>query len=307
MKSHHESCRPKHKLASARKRTGPITDCRHGFPRPLALKAEWTSTGSIQQRRRSHWINNYNPFLLVSLRCNHDIKHMWGTDTNQLSAMVYATNYMTKTSRKLLNTVICVRVGLEYSLVRSNAGLHQEALGRYNKNVRTRDRAPEVATKIVIEMVHNQLQRDVELSLQTVVACLAGYPERYVSHIPVLLLLQPFVDWVESEDAEQEVPELPLHPAHRDTESFGIMSGKLGRQLTIYNQRMDYCLRPAGLSDCCLYDFRMCWDKVKLSKRNTARDWNQHTLDLLATSLEDGSEPTDDVLQQLLQGKHLFD
>ena len=173
----------------------------------------------------------------------------------------------------------------------ADAALCQEALGRYDKKVRTPDRAPEVANKIVIEMVHNQLQRDVELSLQTVVACLAGYPERYVSHIPVLLLLQPFVDWVESEDAKQELPELPVHPAHRDTESFGIMSGKLAGQVTISNQRMDYCLRPAGLNGCCLYDFRMCWDKVNLSKRHTARDWNQHTLDLLATSLEDVSEP----------------
>lgn len=50
----------------------------------------------------------------------------------------------------------------------------QESIGRYNKNIRTADRAPEIASKIVLEMVHNQLQRDVELSAQTVVACLAG-------------------------------------------------------------------------------------------------------------------------------------
>ena len=66
-------------------------DCRHGFPRPLIEKAHFASDGCIQLRRLSHWINNFNPYFLAALRCNHDIKHLWGTDTNIMTVVVYCT------------------------------------------------------------------------------------------------------------------------------------------------------------------------------------------------------------------------
>lgn len=47
----------------------------------------------------------------------------------------------------------------------------QESIGRYNKNIRTADRAPEIASKIVLEMVHNQLQRSPFCSNRCRVPC----------------------------------------------------------------------------------------------------------------------------------------
>ena len=58
-------------------------------------------------RRLSHWINNFNPYFLAALRCNHD---MWGSDTHIMTVIVYMTNYMTKIQRRLLSTVMLVQV-----------------------------------------------------------------------------------------------------------------------------------------------------------------------------------------------------
>ena len=122
MKSHHESCRKasdkeklqklKHK-GKAKERDAEI-DCRHGFPRPLVEKAHFGGDGCIQLRRLSHWINNFNPYFLAALRCNHDIKHLWGTDTNIMTVVVYCTNYMTKVQRRLLSTVMLVQVRFQH-------------------------------------------------------------------------------------------------------------------------------------------------------------------------------------------------
>jgi len=66
-------------------------------------QAQFTSDGRIALRRMSHWINGFNPWFLAALRCNHDIKHMWGNYVDQLAALFYMTNYMTKQNKKLLN------------------------------------------------------------------------------------------------------------------------------------------------------------------------------------------------------------
>ena len=82
MKQHHESCRKasdKEKLQRLKRRAKgkpvdkPEIDCRHGFPRPLVENAHFAEDGSIVLRRLSHWINNFNPYFLAALRCNHDI------------------------------------------------------------------------------------------------------------------------------------------------------------------------------------------------------------------------------------------
>jgi hypothetical protein len=118
MKNHHESCRKasdKEKLQKLRRKSKAKEreeeiDCRHGFPRPLVETAHFAGDGCIQLRRLSHWINNFNPYFLAALRCNHDIKHLWGTDTNIMTVVVYCTNYMTKVQRRLLSTVMLVQV-----------------------------------------------------------------------------------------------------------------------------------------------------------------------------------------------------
>ena len=53
--------------------------------------------------------------------------------------------------------------------------------------------------------------------------------------------------------------------------------------MTVSNLRLDYALRPDGLDKCSLYDFRMCWEKCKLSRKpgrqSASPDWSTDTLD----------------------------
>jgi hypothetical protein len=62
--------------------------------------------------------------------------------------------------------------------------------------------------RTVLMKVQNQLQRDVELSMQTVVSCLADYPERYVSHTPATLCFKPFIDCIDADDQAREHVEI---------------------------------------------------------------------------------------------------
>ena len=69
--------------------------------------------GRIALRRMSHWVNGFNPWFLVALRCNHDVKHLWGNCVDQLAALFYITNYMTKQSKTLLNIFAVVEAAVE--------------------------------------------------------------------------------------------------------------------------------------------------------------------------------------------------
>lgn len=83
------------------------------------------------------------------------------------------------------------------------------------------------------------------------------------------------------------------------------MAGKRRQQFSITNQRLDYCLRPDGLTKCSLFDWRMCWGKVHLQRRRSgiaAHDWNEKTLERVSSLLEDVAEPSDEILQELFQG-----
>ena len=117
--------------------------------------------------------------------------------------------------------------------------------------------------------VQNQLQRDVELSMQTVVSCLAGYPERYVSHSPATLCFKPFIDCIDADDQARGHVEI-LRPEDSlqgtpATESFSVQGH--GKHVTVSNLRLDYALRPDGLDNCSLYDFRLCWEKCKQARQ----------------------------------------
>ena len=113
--------------------------------------------------------------------------------------------------------------------------------------------------------MHNHLQRDVQLSLQTVVSTLAGFPERYVSHKPVSLCTIPFLALIEQDDRERGNSECEYKAAGEGApmgEQFRTVKMDSGGRV-VTNLRLDYELRPDGLDDCCLYDFVMCWQKDK--------------------------------------------
>jgi len=124
----------------------------------------------------------------------------------------------------------------------------------------------------LLNKVHNSLQRDVEFSFQTVMAAMAGFPERYCSHIYHSLIMAPFLRMITESDLNQSDQQSVMSDSSTG-DSFLI--SEANGQTTLSNQRMDYTLRPDGLDGCSLYDFVGYWDKHPLGSPRIYTDWTE--------------------------------
>src|SRR5207302_1691985 len=95
--------------------------------------------------------------------------------------------------------------------------------------------------------------------------------ERYLSHRPARLVMYPFLNALEQDDASRGVFECQYDkdPEHSEKSSEQYKLTTLPATETkasesfVSNARMDYELRPPPLNSCCLYDFNVCWQKTK--------------------------------------------
>jgi len=143
-----------------------------------------------------------------------------------------------------------------------------------NTEGRTDASSGELDSRDLLTKVHNALQRDVELSFQTVVASMAGFPERYRSHTYHNLIMAPFLQWL-AESGLEDCPDQQSSSTGGDS----LLVSDVKGQFTLSNQRMDYTFRPDGLDNCSLYDFVGCWEKQLLGKTQTYYDWTQEDID----------------------------
>lgn len=73
--------------------------CRHGFGgsgKPLIKETFFNAQNKIEFKRDHPFLNNFNPYILISLRCNHDIKWLERAKSDSMAAIYYITNYVTK-------------------------------------------------------------------------------------------------------------------------------------------------------------------------------------------------------------------
>ena len=82
---------------------GKNGQCRFRFPRLLHGHTHWNGEeGMMKIKRNDRWINPFNPYMLLSLRCNHDIKFLSsGLDATALA--YYICNYVTKSELSTYN------------------------------------------------------------------------------------------------------------------------------------------------------------------------------------------------------------
>ena len=129
----------------------------------------------------------------------------------------------------------------------------------------------------LLSKVHNSLQRDVELSFQSVMAAMAGFPERYRSHTYHNLIMAPFLQMLaETDDTADSIGQ---HSGAAGASGDSFFISNVNGQKTLSNQRMDYMLRPAALDNCSLYDFVGCWDKQAWGKHRTYMEWTQEEIE----------------------------
>ena len=236
--------------------------CRFDKPGALNETPHFDREGNPVLRRRHHYCGSYNPFMLGALRCNHDVTSMWGFGTKHMAVIMYITNYITKLNQKLLT---------QLPFVVKAAKQHQKSKLRREGQLPAVHFEADEEAHAFLNKVHYYLQRDVQLSMQTVVHTLAGFKERYLSHKPVKLNLTPFLSCLEDDDAKREHAECEFErraPKDRN-EHFHVQEADDGRRF-LANARMDYELRPKGLDNCCLYDYTVCWTKRKRPRAKAA-------------------------------------
>ncbi|OWZ02958.1 hypothetical protein PHMEG_00025393, partial [Phytophthora megakarya] len=93
--SHTSSCFKTSKLAGSKE------VCRYGFPRERELCSRIDESGFHPHRQIAHeYINGFNPTIMETFRCNHDIQLLLG-GTGSTDRIYYCCKYVTKTQKRM--------------------------------------------------------------------------------------------------------------------------------------------------------------------------------------------------------------
>ena len=92
--------------------------CRHGYGKnnegkPLIKCTNIKKSGTIKLKRLNRHVNEFNPYILTSCRCNHDIKWIGKSSNDTLACIYYLTNYITKTGISSYNSVLLSHIGFK--------------------------------------------------------------------------------------------------------------------------------------------------------------------------------------------------
>lgn len=88
-------------------------ECKQQAPWPLVEKTVVHTTGMLDQRRTYQFLNGYSPAVLISLRCNNDLKVViFGVETKGIRG--YLTNYQNKDPSKSYNLSALLGKALKY-------------------------------------------------------------------------------------------------------------------------------------------------------------------------------------------------
>jgi len=227
--------------------------CRFKFGRKLVVTSSITAEGAILLRRLSHYVNNYNTYMLTTMRCNHDISHLLGTDSNAMAAVYYIFGYVNKMPPSLVARLPVIQVALaRMDEIQRAGGYDKKTLGQKAGSF--------------LAMVQNQLQRTVETGLPMIMASLAGLPETVTSHQFAPLLAWSFVADLEQSDrqrgyAVQDEPFMHTERADRVVLRKGAEGGIKVRCSAYDYQRRDM----ATMRSFSLYDMACFCEKVAIA------------------------------------------
>jgi hypothetical protein len=67
--------------------------CKYGFPQPLINETHFDiETRLLHIKITNKWLNNTNPWILSTLRCNHDLKFITSSRKDSKSLIYYITS-----------------------------------------------------------------------------------------------------------------------------------------------------------------------------------------------------------------------
>ncbi|KAG2741370.1 hypothetical protein P692DRAFT_20752816 [Suillus brevipes Sb2] len=138
--------------------------CKRRAPFPLASQPWINSGGEWGPHRTYPFLNNWNPWLLMATRSNHDCKLITnGDDTKHISW--YISSYAAKRQQHSSNASALLAKTFAYHRdeERRSTDLHQ-------------------LNKRLIQRCANTLSREQEFSAPEIVSYLTGWDDRYLSH-----------------------------------------------------------------------------------------------------------------------------
>ncbi|KAF9495768.1 hypothetical protein BDN71DRAFT_1390889 [Pleurotus eryngii] len=141
-----------------------IEQCKRGAPFPCSTQAWVSENGEWGPARQHNMVVAFNPTLMLSLRCNHDIKLLTNA-SNTGGIAWYITLYATKKQQKSCNASAVLARRLAFHSLQE-----------------LRDPIVDDLNKRLLNRCANALSRDQEFSAPEVIGYLMGWGDRYISN-----------------------------------------------------------------------------------------------------------------------------
>jgi hypothetical protein len=241
------------------------TVCRFGYGnygqgKPLNEKTTVNnSTGKIELKRNHTHINEFNPYILLAMKCNHDIKFLCNSSSQSLAVIYYLTNYITENGLSIYNAVALVLLAYQnrekYLTEKTDENYRCMNLlyKAYNSAANTTEYSgPQVASMLL----HNG--RD------------GTY---YSSHETTCLYLTTFIKLLDKEIINNETENKEFTIESDDDSYVPVSSYNLanpGAVDSLYINKTDYTCRPVTLANINLYDFIENYQKIKNYKNKNS-------------------------------------
>lgn len=161
------ACKRKSCLIFIRKRKKFM--CKRRAPFPISEQDKVEADGSWAPKRTYSYLNSWNPWVAIAMRCNHDIKFL--TNGRETRAVIwYITTYATKKQKKTYNRSSLLAKGLHFHFQESST----------INDARRRN-------KLLLFRCLHSLGREAERSGAQVISYLMGWGDVFASHtyVPV--------------------------------------------------------------------------------------------------------------------------
>ncbi|KAG9225266.1 hypothetical protein CCMSSC00406_0007097 [Pleurotus cornucopiae] len=221
-----------------------VQKCKRGVPFPKAAHTWVTEAGEWGPARIHNSVVAYNPTLLLTLRCNHDVKLLTNV-SNTGGIAWYITLYATKKQQKNSNSSAVLARRLAFHSLES-----------------MKDPVVDDLNRKMINRCANALSRDQEFSAPEVVGYLMGWGDRYISHHFVSIYWDSVVYALK--DTYPELKDKQLWKTVVEVENEGneqsardgnaIVRPGPGR-LEVHDQKDEYKFRPVDMETFNYWDY----------------------------------------------------
>ena len=204
--------------------------CRARFPRKLVPESNFdTDTGVISIRRNHSWVNNYNKWIAIMSRANHDCQILF-TKNHALAAIHYVMKYITK-PEAALHSKLTVAAAVRKALSTSSSTTTNLA-------------------KMMLLKVYNKMDSYREVGVPEAISHLLDYPDHYTDTSFVNIHTTHLLNYIKQLSTTRNV----INTLSEDQQDLDIILGNNGRLFlaSIFN---DYASRGPALKDYCLYDY----------------------------------------------------